>query len=92
MLFRDHARAPSSPRGRSVGTHVGETSLDLGDSVRLLRGFGFLEEARTLAVGGQHRVKQTLRPIRRFLAPWIERERAWTLGAVLLLAGVTKGS
>src|SRR5260370_181871 len=44
---------------------VGEPRLDVGDAVRIVRGFGFGKEAGALDVGLEHDLEQAFRPIRR---------------------------
>ena len=54
-------------RRRGVGVDVDQPHLDLGDPVRILGGFGFIEQRVALQIGFQHDIDEAFRPIGRFL-------------------------
>ena len=50
-----------------MGVDVDQPGLDFGDPVRIVRGFGFLQQRIALEVGLQHDLDQAFRPVRGFL-------------------------
>ncbi len=54
-------------RRRRMGSDVGEPRLDVGDAMRVGRGFRLGDEEAALAVAGEHDLDQAFRPVRGFL-------------------------
>ena len=63
QAVQDRAR----PRRRGMGADVGEPGLDLGDRGAVLDPLGRFQQARALAIGGEHRLARARRAARRLL-------------------------
>ena len=52
---------------RGVGIDIDQPHLNLGDPVRIISGFGFMEQRVALQIGFQHDIDEALRAVRRLL-------------------------
>ena len=77
---QDGARA----RRRGMGADVDEAGLDLGDAMRIGRGFGLDQQARALLVGFQHEVDQRAGAARRFLLDAAQPRAGWIIDRPVL--------
>lgn len=50
-----------------MGVDVNEAGLDVGDAVRIVRGFGLLKQRIALEIGLENHVDKTFRSVGRFL-------------------------
>ena len=70
-LVRGRKSEPAEDRGRArrrgVGVDVDQPGLDFGDPVRIVGGFGLMQQRVALQIGLQHDVDEAFRAVGRFL-------------------------